>query len=200
MTGLPCRAPASVRIEGYSARDGVTHGSLDVIVHACSEHAGQARTERLNGFTPYTTAPTAGARCGDRLSFADTPATPDAHHDADLMRVDAPQVTPLSVAHLMDTPLPQLVDELGVTLTESAITDPGFTGYVYADRHGATVALPPARPELEHDCVARYLIGRAFNVADLPPLPEPFQVTDMTDDFQREQTARRNDREGRGSW
>ncbi|MGW0293286.1 hypothetical protein [Streptomyces tuirus] len=128
-------------------------------------------------------------------------ATPVARPDAHLMRVDAPQVTPLSVARLMDTPLLQLADELGVTLAESGITDPGFTGYVYVDGRCVTVALPPGRSELEHDCTARYLIGRAFNVDGLPSLPDLFRVLDITAEVQQAQAAaRRIDNEGRGSW
>ncbi|WP_086564651.1 hypothetical protein [Streptomyces africanus] len=88
----------------------------------------------------------------------------------------------LSVAQLMDTPLQQLVDELHVTLDESSITDPEFTGYMYATRKTVVVSLPPNRSELEHDCMARYFIGRAFHVKGLPPLPEPFAVTDFTGD------------------
>lgn len=90
-----------------------------------------------------------------------------------------------SVAHLMDTPLPQLVDELHVVLDESTITDPAFTGYAYVDHRGVVVALPAGRSELEHDCMARYLIGSAFEVDGLPPLPEPYQVTDITADVNR---------------
>jgi hypothetical protein len=109
-----------------------------------------------------------------------TPArirTARASVDADLIRVDA-----LQVGHLMTAPLAQLVDELDVALTESSITEAGFTGYCYAGRHGITIALPPNRSETEHDCVARYLIGRAFNVEGLPPLPELFQVHDIATD------------------
>lgn len=91
----------------------------------------------------------------------------------------------LSVAQLMDTPLPQLVAELHVTLDESPITDPGFTGYMYATQDSVVVSLPPGRSELEHDCMARYFIGRAFRVKGMPPLPEPFQATDMTADLNR---------------
>lgn len=87
-----------------------------------------------------------------------------------------------SVDFLMDAPLQQLVDELGIELVEAGITEPGFTGYAYCDRYGVTVALPPGRSELEHDCIARYLIGNAFKVDGLPPLPEPFQITDITAD------------------
>ncbi|WP_327429480.1 hypothetical protein [Streptomyces sp. NBC_01236] len=96
----------------------------------------------------------------------------------------SPPVKP-SVDHLMDAPLQQLVDELHVTLDESSITEPGFTGYAYVTRDRVVVSLPPNRSELEHDCIARYLIGTAFQVDGLPPLPEPFQVSDMTADVNR---------------
>ncbi|MFC9051808.1 hypothetical protein [Streptomyces anthocyanicus] len=127
-------------------------------------------------------------------------ASVDAPNDARMMRVDAPQVTALSVAHLMDTPLQQLVDELAITVIQAAITEPGFTGYAYVDGSGVTVALPPGRPELEHDCMFRYLIGRAFNVDGLPPLPDPFRVLDLTPEIQHAQAAaRRANDEGQGS-
>lgn len=113
--------------------------------------------------------------------------------DADLMRVDAPQVTPLSVNRLMDAPLSELVAEAHVTLVDSAITDPEFMGYAYVDRHGVTVALPPGRSALEHDCMARYLIGAALRVDGLPSLPELFRVIDITTDVQRAQAAARRD-------
>ncbi|MCX5338120.1 hypothetical protein [Streptomyces sp. NBC_00140] len=90
-----------------------------------------------------------------------------------------------SVDHLMDTPLQQLVEELHITLDESSITDPGFTGYAYVTRDEVVVALPPNRSELEHDCMARYLIGTAFRVDGMPPLPGPWQITDMTADVNR---------------
>ncbi|MGW2781066.1 hypothetical protein ACWC3X_07395 [Streptomyces populi] len=96
----------------------------------------------------------------------------------------SPPVKP-SVDHLMEAPLPQLVTELGVDLVEAGITEPGFTGYAYADRDGVTVALPPGRSQLEHDCMARYLIGSAFRVDGLPPLPDMFRVLDITADVNR---------------
>ncbi|GGX54203.1 hypothetical protein [Streptomyces fructofermentans] len=119
-----------------------------------------------------------------------------------LASTDAPQVTPPSVDHLMDAPLQQLVDELGITLDESSIDEPGFTGYAYVTRNRVVVSLPPNRSELEHDCMARYLIGTAFKVDGLPPLPEPFRVVDITADVQREQAPAAGcaDHEGRGSW
>ncbi|WP_405948902.1 hypothetical protein OG588_22630 [Streptomyces prunicolor] len=91
----------------------------------------------------------------------------------------------LSVDHLMDAPLPQLIAELHVELTEAGITDAGFTGYAYVSRDEVVVALPPNRSEFEHDCIARYLIGSVFHVDGMPPLPEAFQITDMTADVNR---------------
>jgi hypothetical protein len=90
-----------------------------------------------------------------------------------------------SVEHLMDAPLQQLVDELHITLDEASITDAGFTGYAYVTGHEVVVSLPPNRSEFEHDCMARYLIGTVFHVDGMPPLPEPFEVTDMTADVNR---------------
>ncbi|MEU2975988.1 hypothetical protein ABZ678_02965 [Streptomyces hirsutus] len=64
-----CGTAAAVRLEGYSPRQGLAHGSLDVIVYACEEHKATARAEWLEGFTPYTTAATGTAQCGDRFTF-----------------------------------------------------------------------------------------------------------------------------------
>lgn len=90
-----------------------------------------------------------------------------------------PSVKP-SVDHLMDAPLEQLVEELHITLNVSRITDPTFTGYAIASRDRVVVSMPAGRSEMEHDCIARYLIASAFQVDGLPPLPEPFQVTELT--------------------
>ncbi|MGW0632428.1 hypothetical protein [Streptomyces sp. NPDC002758] len=86
-----------------------------------------------------------------------------------------------SVEHVMDAPLEQLVEELHITLDVSSITDPTFTGYVIASRDRVVVSMPAGRTELEHDCIARYLIASAFDVDGLPPLPEPFEVTELTE-------------------
>ncbi|MFF1658045.1 hypothetical protein [Streptomyces sp. NPDC058255] len=96
----------------------------------------------------------------------------------------SPPVKP-SVDYVMDAPLQQLVDELHVILDESSITEAGFTGYAYVTSDRVVVSLPPNRSELEHDCMARYLIGSAFKVDGLPPLPDMFQITDMTADVNR---------------
>ncbi|MEU5664735.1 hypothetical protein [Streptomyces longwoodensis] len=66
--GPGCGAPATVRYEGYSPRDGLAHGSLDLAVYACDDHAGQARTEWIGDLLAYRTT-TAGSRCGERFDF-----------------------------------------------------------------------------------------------------------------------------------
>ncbi|MGW1718989.1 hypothetical protein [Streptomyces sp. NPDC002156] len=42
------------------------------------------------------------------------------------------------------------------------------------------LAMPPGRSELEHDCIARYLIGRAFEADGLLPLADMFKAVDAT--------------------
>lgn len=86
-----------------------------------------------------------------------------------------------SVEHLMDAPLDELIAELGVIYRDAPITEPAFTGYAWVDDRGVVLAMPPGRSELEHDCMARYLIGQAFHVDGLPPLPDMFQVVDVTE-------------------
>src|SRR4051812_17045549 len=86
-----------------------------------------------------------------------------------------------SVRHLMDAPLAQLVDELHVTLKEAPISEPGFTGYAFVDKRGVVIAMPAGRTELEHDCIARYLIGTVFHVDGMPPLPDLYEVTEVTE-------------------
>jgi hypothetical protein len=91
----------------------------------------------------------------------------------------SPPVKP-SVDHLMDAPLSDLLAELGVTYRTAPITDHTFTGYAWVDDRGVILAMPTGRSEVEHDCMARYLIGQAFNVDGLPPLPDMFHVVDVT--------------------
>lgn len=38
-----CPRPATVAMEGYSPRNGLAHGSLDLVVTACDQHADTAR-------------------------------------------------------------------------------------------------------------------------------------------------------------
>ncbi|WP_330265305.1 hypothetical protein [Streptomyces griseorubiginosus] len=67
--GPGCGAPATVRFEGYSPRNGLAHGSLDLAVYACTDHTTQARTKWLDGLMPYRTATAGASRCGERFDF-----------------------------------------------------------------------------------------------------------------------------------
>ncbi|WP_159006889.1 hypothetical protein [Streptomyces sp. NRRL S-813] len=80
----------------------------------------------------------------------------------------------------MDTPLPQLLAELGVDVTTtSQIIDPTFTGATALRPDGSLLLVrPQARPALEWDMLARAMLGRAFGVA-LPDLPTPYELTEV---------------------
>ncbi|MEV6835520.1 hypothetical protein AB0N17_13550 [Streptomyces sp. NPDC051133] len=92
---------------------------------------------------------------------------------ADMSRAEAKP----SVDHLMDTPLPVLVNELGVTLIDSEITDREFFGAVVQRKTGELLlTMPRDRSELEHDTVARYLLAQALGV-DVPPMSAPLTTT-----------------------
>ncbi|NEC30624.1 hypothetical protein G3I20_29480 [Streptomyces sp. SID8111] len=81
----------------------------------------------------------------------------------------------------MDAPLPVLMNELGVTLFDSSITDREFFGAVVERKTGElALSMPAGRSELERDTVARYLLAQAFGV-DVPPMPAPL-VTVHADD------------------
>jgi hypothetical protein len=57
---------------------------------------------------------------------------------------------------LLDAPLPDLLADLDAELVESSITDPGFIGALLELPDGSLVlSMPPGRPRLERDCVAR---------------------------------------------
>lgn len=104
-----------------------------------------------------------------------------------------------SVDHLMDTPLPVLINELGVTLIESGITDREFFGAVVQRKTGELLlTMPRDRSELEHDTVARYLLAQAFGVP-VPEMPAPIVTTRMDDNGDPGQAdeALRRVREGR---
>lgn len=92
--------------------------------------------------------------------------------------MNATSVKP-SVDHLMDTPLPVLINELGVTLIDSSITDREFFGAVVQRKTGELLlTMPRDRSELEHDTVARYLLAQALGVK-VPEMPEPIVTTRM---------------------
>ncbi|MFF9285233.1 hypothetical protein [Streptomyces griseosporeus] len=85
-----------------------------------------------------------------------------------------------SVDHLMDTPLPVLLNELGVTLFDSDIADREFFGAVVERKTGELIlSMPRGRSELEHDTVARYLLAQVLGV-DVPPMPAPIVTTELT--------------------
>ncbi|MEU0198742.1 MULTISPECIES: hypothetical protein [unclassified Streptomyces] len=84
-----------------------------------------------------------------------------------------------SVDHLMDTPLPVLINELGVTLIDSDITDAEFFGAVVQRKTGELLlTMPRDRSELEHDTVARYLLAQALGVP-VPEMPAPIVTSRM---------------------
>lgn len=102
-----------------------------------------------------------------------------------------------SVDHLMDTPLPVLVNELGVTLIDSEISDRDFFGAVVQRKTGELLlTMPRNRSELEHDTVARYLLAQAFGV-QVPEMPAPF-VTSRMDDADSEPDMDEAPRRARG--
>jgi len=85
-------------------------------------------------------------------------------------------VTP---ARLLYAPLDDLLLELDVKLHLSSITDPGFVGALVQRRDGSLVlSMPPGRPRLERDCVARAMLGRAVGVP-LGRLPGMYELTEV---------------------
>lgn len=99
-----------------------------------------------------------------------------------------------SVDHLMDAPLPVLMNELGVTLFDSSITDAEFFGAVVERKTGELIlTMPSGRSELEHDTVARYLLAQALGVP-VPPMSAPIvttRVDDNGDSGQADEALRR---------
>jgi hypothetical protein len=85
----------------------------------------------------------------------------------------ASSVTP---TRLLDTPLPQLLDELDVLLVDSSITDAGFFGAVVERRDGQLIlAMPVGRSDFERDTTARMLLGEALGVG-AAPVPAPLRL------------------------
>jgi hypothetical protein len=115
---VTCDRPAVHRIEGYSARDGRLHGSLDMVVYACRKHLNKARDE-LHGLAAHPTAligtpPTCG-RVADfesalPASDAEQPQTVDVEvdggrplHELDYARRAS---VPMKPAQAADTVVP----------------------------------------------------------------------------------------------
>ncbi|MFD7403565.1 hypothetical protein ACFV7R_13035 [Streptomyces sp. NPDC059866] len=84
----------------------------------------------------------------------------------------------LSPEHLLDAPLPELLAELSVTLDESSITDPSFTGAAMVTRDRVILSMRAGQPDWERDAVARALLGRVLDVP-LSPLPEPYRISEV---------------------
>lgn len=83
----------------------------------------------------------------------------------------------LSPDHLLDAPLPQLLAELAVELTDSSITDPTFFGALVVRRDGTRVlSMPPGRSAFERDTAARMILAEGLGL-DAPPVPAPLQVS-----------------------
>jgi hypothetical protein len=80
--------------------------------------------------------------------------------------------------HLLDAPLSELLAELDVTLDESSITDPNFTGAAVVTREHVMLSMRAGQPDWERDAVARALLGRVLDVP-LPPLPEPYRMSEV---------------------
>lgn len=80
--------------------------------------------------------------------------------------------------HLMDAPLDVLLAEFRVDVS-TVEADPGFTGGTYVRRDGSVLFVKPAgRPAAEWEMMARSMLGAVLRVP-LPPLPEPYQLTEM---------------------
>ena len=83
---------------------------------------------------------------------------------------------PITLARLMAEPLEGLVADADVRFIESSITDRDFYGAAVVRPNGQHVLLmPPNRTELEHDTIARYLLGQVLGL-DVSDLPKPFDV------------------------
>ncbi|CAL9301116.1 hypothetical protein [Streptomyces sp. SudanB91_2054] len=67
-TAPGCGAVSTTRIEGYTSSEDRAHGSLDLAVYACDEHAYEARTQWLAGFTTHS-SPSYMAYCGQRYDY-----------------------------------------------------------------------------------------------------------------------------------
>jgi hypothetical protein len=91
----------------------------------------------------------------------------------------APERPSLSAERLLDAPLPDLLADLAVELVESSITDPTFIGALLQLPDGSLVlSMPPGRPRLERDSVARAMLGRAVGVP-LGRLPGMYELTEV---------------------
>lgn len=65
-----CPAPVVYVVEGYSPGDGLAHGSLDVVVHACEGCMASVRAGLDDrGMTPYSVRAESKRLCGEMTMF-----------------------------------------------------------------------------------------------------------------------------------
>jgi hypothetical protein len=87
--------------------------------------------------------------------------------------------TSVTTAHLLDAPLPQLLAEFRVDVTELPIADRGFTGGTYVRRDGSMLfAMRAGQPHAEREMIARAMLGRVLRVP-MPELPAPYQLSEV---------------------
>ncbi|WP_428953880.1 hypothetical protein [Streptomyces sp. cg35] len=84
----------------------------------------------------------------------------------------------LSPQRLLDVPLAELLAELAVTLEESSIADPSFTGAAVVTRDRLILSMRTGQPNTEREVVARALLGRVLGVP-LSLLPEPYRMSEV---------------------
>lgn len=68
-----CTGVATYRVEGYSPKNGLAHGSLDVDIAACLDCHATVRQQLVDvGMTPYSIGMVTDIRpCGERTVFED---------------------------------------------------------------------------------------------------------------------------------
>jgi hypothetical protein len=93
--------------------------------------------------------------------------------------VSVSRVSPLSADYLLDTPLAQLLAELGVELEERPAERVPTCGYAVVRNGHVALRLPTGQNRWEREMVARSMIGNAYRVP-MPPLPAPFELTDAS--------------------
>lgn len=85
---------------------------------------------------------------------------------------------PLSTHRLLHAPLDALLAEHGVDVTVLE-AGPGFTGGTYVRDDGSLLFARPAGQDAgEWELMARAMLGAALRVP-LPPLPAPYQLTEV---------------------
>jgi hypothetical protein len=85
----------------------------------------------------------------------------------------------LSTDVLLDTPLPQLLADLGIELSERPAADLPPCGYAVVRGGSVALRMPEGQNRWEREMVARSMIGSALRVP-LPELPEPFRLSEMS--------------------